>query len=103
MKALELVDGWDVPHVAVAAMRADGVLASRGDPTRAYRLASIAKVLAAYAGLIAVEEHSISLDDPAGPPGASVRHLLSHAAGYGFDGPDPVAPVARKRSSPPSA
>jgi CubicO group peptidase (beta-lactamase class C family) len=57
----------------------------------------VSKLLAAYAGLVAVEEGTISLDDPAGPPGSTVRHLLSHAAGYGFTGPETVAPVGRRR------
>jgi CubicO group peptidase (beta-lactamase class C family) len=97
MHALELIDTWDVPHAAAAVVGPDGPLAERGDGARSFRLASVAKLLAAYAGLVAVEEGSIDLDDPAGPPGATVRHLLAHAAGYGFDGDEPVSAVGRKR------
>jgi CubicO group peptidase (beta-lactamase class C family) len=50
--------------------------------------------------MIAVEEGIVALDDPAGQPGCTVRHLLSHAGGYGFDGPDPITrPGARRTYS----
>lgn len=39
------------------------------------------KPLAAYAILIAIEEGSLALDQPAGPPGSTVAHLLSHSSG----------------------
>jgi CubicO group peptidase (beta-lactamase class C family) len=32
-----------------------------------------------------VEEETVSLDEPAGPPGATVRHLLAHASGLAPD------------------
>lgn len=35
--------------------------------------------------LVAVEERSLSLDDDAGPPGSTIRHLLAHASGVDFD------------------
>lgn len=72
-------------------------LALTGDPDRPYRLASISKVFTAWACLVAVDERSVSLDDPVGPPGATLRHCLAHAAGYGFDGPDPIARVEHRR------
>ena len=34
----------------------------------------------------------LALDAPAGPPGSTVRHLLAHAGGYGFDGGVLAAP-----------
>jgi len=43
----------------------------------------VTKVLSAYATLVALEEHTVALDDAAGPPGATLRHLLSHASGLG--------------------
>ena len=39
------------------------------------------KPLVAYAVLIAVEEGSLALDQPAGPPGSTVANLLSHSSG----------------------
>ncbi len=53
--------------------------------SRVFRLASVTKPLVAYAVLVAVEEGALDLDEPAGPDGATVRHLLAHTAGYGFE------------------
>ncbi len=94
--ALWATGGWEVPHVAAAVVGADGTLATVGDADRPFRLASVTKLLAAYACLVAVEEGTLDLDGPAGPEGATVRHLLAHAAGYGFDTP-PLTPPGRKR------
>jgi CubicO group peptidase (beta-lactamase class C family) len=35
--------------------------------------------------LIAVEEGTVELDEAAGPPGSTVRHLLAHASGLAWD------------------
>ncbi len=43
------------------------------------------KLLSAYAFLLALEEEAISLDNPAGPEGSTVHHLLAHTSGYDFD------------------
>ena len=61
------------------------------------RIASVTKLLTAYAALVAVEEGTIALDDPVGQPGATVRHLLAHAGGYGFDGQAPILAPGRRR------
>jgi CubicO group peptidase (beta-lactamase class C family) len=61
------------------------------------RIASITKALVAYAVLIAVEEGSLRLHQPAGPPGATVRHLLAHAAGYPFNGRHTLTLPGRRR------
>src|SRR5690606_36431263 len=42
------------------------------------------KPLSAYALLIAAEEGALELDQPAGPEGATVRHLLAHTGVYDF-------------------
>ena len=47
--------------------------------------------------LVAVERGLISLDDPAGPEGATVRHLLAHASGLPFEGRRPVAAPGKRR------
>lgn len=47
--------------------------------------------------LVAVEEGSVSLETPAGQPRCTMRHLLSHAGGYGFDGADPITQPERNR------
>ena len=80
-----MLDAWPVPTVAVAVVRPHGVIAARGDTGRPYRIASVAKLLTAYAVLVAVEEGTVALEDPVGPPGSTLAHLLSHASGYGFE------------------
>jgi CubicO group peptidase (beta-lactamase class C family) len=85
MSVLAAIDGWDVPHAGVTVVGPDGVLESRGQTDVRLRIASVSKLLASYAVLIAVEEGAVELDDAAGPPGATLRHLLAHTAGYGFD------------------
>ena len=39
----------------------------------------------------------LDLDEPAGPPGSTVRHLLSHASGLPFEGEALLAAPGRKR------
>jgi CubicO group peptidase (beta-lactamase class C family) len=64
-----------------------------GDCSVPLAWASVTKLCTALAVLVAVEEGSVSLDAPAGPPGSTVRHLLSHASGLGPS--DPLAPLAK--------
>ena len=88
--ALAVVDDWPVDNVAAAVVGPGGVIASRGDDSRVYRLASVTKPIVAVAALLAVEEEAISLDDPAGPEGSTVRHLLAHASGLDFADRDKI-------------
>lgn len=98
MTVLDAVDGWDVPHAAVAVVGAGGtVLETRGPIDRPFRLASISKLLTSYALLVGAEGGSIGLDDAAGPRGATVRHLLAHASGLGFEAGDRVRARPGKR------
>ncbi len=78
-------DRWQVPNAAAAVIGPEGVIETYGDQDRSFYLASVTKLLTAHAALTAVEEGAFGLDDQAGPPGATVRHLLAHTAGYGFD------------------
>ncbi|NNE13035.1 MAG: beta-lactamase family protein [Ilumatobacter sp.] len=100
MSALHHVADWPVDHAA-AAIVSDAGVDQIGDPDRTYRLASLTKPMAAWAILVAVEEGVIDLDAPLhhveAAEGATMRHLLSHAAGFGFDGDEPVAPIERRR------
>ncbi len=98
MRALELVTTWPVANVAAAAITVGGdVLGATGDRGRRFRLASLAKPMTAWATLVAVEEGIVSLDDPVGQPGCTLRHLLAHAGGYPFTGAQPIARPARMR------
>ncbi|MQY11356.1 hypothetical protein SRB5_14720 [Streptomyces sp. RB5] len=81
-----MIDTWPVTTAAAAVVRADGTLAgTHGPQDHRFHLASVTKPLAAYAVLVAVEEGAVELDEPAGPPGATVRDLLAHTSGLGFD------------------
>src|SRR5438552_15132012 len=92
MKSLSMIDTWSAEHAAVAVVDAGGtVLGSYGPQDHVFALASVTKPLVAYAALIAVEEGAIELDQPAGPPGATVRHLLAHTSGLAFDDQQTVA------------
>jgi CubicO group peptidase (beta-lactamase class C family) len=95
--ALKQVDEWPVGNVAVAVVGPDGVLADRGDRDRLFPLASVTKPLTALACLVAVEEGAIGLDDAAGPPGSTVRHLLAHASGLAPDKPEPMSQPGTRR------
>jgi CubicO group peptidase (beta-lactamase class C family) len=95
--ALRQIDGWDVPFAAAGVTSAAATVATRGDASRAVRLASVSKPVTALATLVAAEEGALDLDEPAGPPGASVRHLLAHASGLPFEGALPIAPPGRRR------
>ncbi len=97
MQALRLTDSWPVDNVAVAVVRANGSTDTSGDQDRHFRIASVAKTITAWACLIAVEEGIVSLDQPVGQPGCTLRHLLCHAGGYGFDGTEPIAKPERTR------
>jgi CubicO group peptidase (beta-lactamase class C family) len=91
MEALRQVDGWPSTHSAVAVIAADGSTALHGDVERSFAWASVTKLATAVAALVAVEEGIVALDDPAGPPGSTLRHLLAHASGLPFDGDTPIA------------
>jgi CubicO group peptidase (beta-lactamase class C family) len=80
-----LVADWPVERVAAGVTDASATLATAGDPGWQVRTASVSKLLVGLAALVAVEEGAIELDEPAGPPGATVRHLLAHASGLAFD------------------
>ncbi|MFF4950040.1 serine hydrolase domain-containing protein [Streptomyces chattanoogensis] len=86
MQSLRMIENWPVPTAAAAVVRADGTVAgSHGPLEHRFPLASVTKLIAAYAALLAVEEGAVELDEPAGPEGSTVRHLLAHTSGLAFD------------------
>lgn len=98
MESLRLIDQWPVPQAAAVVVRRDGTVAgSYGPLGHAFALASVTKPLTAYAALIAYEEGVFELDDPAGPEGSTVRHLLAHASGLAFDEHRVQAPPGTRR------
>lgn len=100
MEALHLVTAWPVEHVTASVVTATGQ-ETIGDTERVYRLASLSKPMVAWAVMIGVEEGIVGLDDPLRftdvPDGVTMRHLLAHAGGFGFDGEAPIASPERRR------
>jgi CubicO group peptidase (beta-lactamase class C family) len=98
MESLRLIEQWPVDNAAAGVVLADGsVRGTRGDVDRQYRLASVTKPLTAYTALIAVEEGVVELDTPAGPEGATIRHLLAHTSGLAFDSDRAMAEPGARR------
>ena len=98
MEALRQVDGWPCANVAVGLAYPDGAVeATRGDAKRQFAWASVTKLATAVAVLVAAEEGIVALDDPAGPPGSTVRHLLAHASGLPFEGDEPISSPGARR------
>lgn len=90
MTVLDALSAWPVDHsaAAVIALR-DGVpqlVETSGEQDRTFALASVTKPLVAYALALAVQEGALEYDDAVlFPEGATVRHLVAHAAGLDFD------------------
>lgn len=97
MDALRQVDSWSASNAAAGVVRAGEVVATHGARDHLFRWASVTKPVTALAALVAAEEGTIDLDEPAGPEGSTVRHLLSHASGLPFEAGGPTSRVGRRR------
>ena len=97
MQALRQIDGWPVDFAAAGVVDRDGQVSTRGESSRSVRLASVSKPVTALASLVAAEEGVVDLDEPVGPPGSTVRHLLAHASGLPFEGAEPIARPEHRR------
>jgi len=98
--ALAEIDGWDVPAAAVAVIGPDGVPVRHGETTRPQPIASLSKPLTAATVLLEVASGRLDLDEPVGPTadrGATLRHLLGHAGGLGFEQDDRTMDPGRRR------
>jgi CubicO group peptidase (beta-lactamase class C family) len=92
VEPLRGIDDWPASTAAAGVVRSGEVVAARGPRNDVFRWASVTKLLTAYAALLAAEEGVIDLDEPAGPEGSTVRHLLAHASGLPFE---PGAPAGQ--------
>jgi CubicO group peptidase (beta-lactamase class C family) len=97
VRALRAIDEWPVSFAAAGVVTHTGGIEKHGDTRRVVRLASVSKPVAALAVLVAAEEGVVDLDEPAGPPGSTVRHLLAQTSGLPFEGAEPIAKPGRKR------
>jgi CubicO group peptidase (beta-lactamase class C family) len=97
MRAFELIAAWPVDNVAAAVIDRRGEIHFYGDESREFRLASVSKVITAWAVLVACEEGTLSLSDAIGQDDCTVRHLLAHAGGYAFEGDAPIGKPGARR------
>jgi CubicO group peptidase (beta-lactamase class C family) len=94
---LRTIDAWGADHASAAVVGPGGVIAQHGPTDHRYRWASVTKLATALAVLSAVDDGLLQLDEPAGPSGSTVRHLLAHASGLGFDGENVLAEPGKRR------
>jgi CubicO group peptidase (beta-lactamase class C family) len=95
--ALRAIDSWGARTAAAGVVRAGGDLGVHGPRGDVLRWASVTKLLTGLATLVAVEEGTVDLDEPAGPEGSTLRHLLAHASGLApEEGPALAAPGRRR-------
>ena len=97
MQALRQIDDWPVELAAAGVVDREGRTATHGETTVSVRLASVSKPVAALATLVAAEEGVVDLDEPAGPAGSTIRHLLAHTSGLPFEGSEPIARPEHRR------
>ena len=95
--ALALIDGWPAGAKAAAVLVGGEIVDDRGAVETRLSWASVTKLVTALATMAAVDRQRLSLQDAAGPPGATVRHLLAHASGLSFDSSTVRAAPGRRR------
>ncbi len=94
---LRQVSSWPVPVAAVAVNSGGGLLAAHGPMDRPFAWASVTKLLTSLVALDAAVRGLLDLDEPIGPPGSTVRHLLAHASGLSLDGELVLSRPGRRR------
>jgi CubicO group peptidase (beta-lactamase class C family) len=95
--ALRAIDTWGARTAAACVVEADGSTVTHGPRGAALRWASVTKLLTGLAILVAVEEGIVDLDEPAGPEGSTLRHLLAHASGLAVDDRKALMAPGRRR------
>lgn len=94
--AFALANEWPVDSHGIAVLTSNDVVMS-GNTQAVFRIASVSKLLTAWAVHVAIEEGSVALSDAVGQEGCTVEHLLAHAGGYSFDGLEPISSPGKKR------
>lgn len=82
---------------AVVLSTPEAVVARFGSTDEIFAGASVTKIGSSMAVIVAIERGYIDLDEPAGPPGSTVRHLLAHTSGVPFDAGPPIARPGQRR------
>ena len=95
MDALRAIETWGARTAAAGVTGADAEVAAHGPRDAELRWASVTKLLTGLAALVALEEGTVDLDEPAGP--ATLRHLLAHASGLPPEEGQPLMAPERRR------
>jgi CubicO group peptidase (beta-lactamase class C family) len=93
--ALRAIETWGARTAAAGVTGADAEVAAHGPRDAELRWASVTKLLTGLAALVALEEGTVDLDEPAGP--ATLRHLLAHASGLPPEEGQPLMAPERRR------
>lgn len=96
LQALAQIDDWPAGEAAAGAVFGEHTW-THGPDEREFAWASVTKLFTATATLVATEEGIVDLDEPAGPEGSTVGHLLAHASGLPFEGQRPIAAPGKRR------
>lgn len=91
-----IVGTWPV-EAAVAVIGPRGTLATSRGSDVVRRFASVTKPIAVLGILDAVHAGELDLDEPVGPEGSTLRHLLAHASGLNFDDDRQLAAAGTRR------
>jgi CubicO group peptidase (beta-lactamase class C family) len=97
VEAFEQLRSWPAESISVGVEASDGREEYFGSRDDVFPWASVTKPATALVTLVAVEEGIVDLDDHAGPPGSTVRHLLAHASGLPPEPGPPIAAVGARR------
>lgn len=84
MSALDLLEDFGFEAAAIV-LGPEGVREQRGDLEMPRPWRSVTKTVTGLACTLALQEGRVDLEDEAGPPGSTLRHLLAHASGYFYE------------------
>lgn len=82
--SLDVLDEFGFEAAAIV-LGPEGERARRGDVARIRPWRSVTKVLTGLGATLALQDGRVDLEDPAGPPGSTLRHLLAHASGCFYE------------------
>lgn len=95
-KNLSVLDQFPF-EVALQVATPTSTLFSYGPNYQNFRWASVTKIAATLAIMVAVQEGDLKLEDPGGPKGSTLRHLIAHTSGLSFDTDTVLAKPGRRR------
>ncbi|MDN5822455.1 MAG: beta-lactamase family protein [Brachybacterium sp.] len=99
MSSLDLLEEFGFEAAAIV-LGPEGERARRGDVDLIRPWRSVTKTLTGCGATLALQDGHVDLEDAAGPPGATLRHLLSHASGYFYESENTLqAPGLRRHYS----